>query len=137
MKRKKIAKYGIINDLLYEWYVKCCQTGIYPNRAMLQEEALKMKTELNDSNLGDFKASNGWLEHFKKPFGLRQTRIVGGARDAPITIINGWMEQLPEIIQGYSADDIWNMDESGLFFKAPPDTGLAKRAKAKKQKILG
>ena len=104
---------------------------------MLQEEALKMKTELNDSNLGDFKASNGWLEHFKKPFGLRQTRIVRGARDAPRTIINGWMEQLPEIIQGYSADDIWNMDESGLFFKAPPDTGLAKRAKAKKQKILG
>ena len=43
---------------------------------MLQEEALKIKAELNDSNLGDFKASNGWLERFKKCFGLRQTRIV-------------------------------------------------------------
>ena len=35
------------------------------------------------------------------------------------------MERLPEIIQSYSADYIWNMDESGLFIKA--DTGFAKK----------
>ena len=81
MKRKKIAKYGIINHVLYEWYIKCCQAGIYPNGVMLQEEALKIKTEINDSDLGDFKASNGWLEHFKKRFSLRQTRIVGEGFD--------------------------------------------------------
>ena len=66
---------------------------------MLQEKALKLKTELNDSNLGDFKASNGWLEHLKKRFGLIQTRMVGEAGDVPITTIKAWMEQLPEIIQ--------------------------------------
>ena len=66
MKRKMIAKYDIINNVLYEWYIKCCQEGIYPDRAVLQEQAFKIKTELNDSNLGDFKASNGWLERFKK-----------------------------------------------------------------------
>ena len=81
MKRKKIAKYGIINHVLYEWYIKCCQAGIYPNGVMLQEEVLKIKTEINDSNLGDFKASNGWLEHFKKRFSLRHTRIVGEGFD--------------------------------------------------------
>ena len=68
MKRKEIAKYGTINDVLYEWYIKCCQVVIYSDGAMLQEQALKIKTELNESNLGDFKASNGWLEHFKKHF---------------------------------------------------------------------
>ena len=66
MERKKIEKYGIINDVLLEWYIKCCQGGIFPDRAMLQKEALKIKNILNESNLGDFKASNGWLEHFKK-----------------------------------------------------------------------
>ena len=53
-----------------------------------QKEALKVKAELNDSNLGDFKASNGWLEHFKKCFGLRQTRIVGEVGDVLITTIH-------------------------------------------------
>ena len=118
MKRKKIKKSGIINDVLYEWYIKCCQAGIYPDGAMLQEEALKIKTELNDSNLGDFKASNEWLEHFKKRFGLRQTRIVGEAGDVPTTTIKAWMGRCSEIIQRYSTDDIWHMGESGLFFKA-------------------
>ena len=37
------------------------------------------------------------------------------------------MERLPEIFQSYFADDIWNMDESGVFFKALPDIGLAKK----------
>ena len=79
--------------------------------------------------MGDFEASNGWLEHFKKRFGLRQTRIVGEEWNVPITTIKAWMERLPENIQGYSADDIWNMDESGLLFKALPDAGLAKKIK--------
>ena len=78
---------------------------------MLWEEALKIKTELNDSNLGDVKASNGWLEYFKKRFGLRQTRIVGEAGDIPITTIKAWLERLPENIQGYSADDILYMQK--------------------------
>ena len=41
---------------------------------MLQEESLKIKSELNDSDLEDIKASNRFLEHFKKRFGLRQSR---------------------------------------------------------------
>ena len=81
---------------------------------------------------GTLKPFNGWLEHFKKRFGLRQTRTVGEAGDVPITTIKAWMESLPEIFQGYSADDIWNMDESGLFFKALPDTGLGNKLKSVK-----
>ena len=69
---------------------------------------------------GILKVSNGWLQHFKKRFGLRQIRIVGEAGDVPITIIKAWMKRLPEITQGYFADYIWNMGESGLFFKALP-----------------
>ena len=78
---------------------------MYLDGVMLQE-ALKIKTELNDSNLDDFKVSNGWLEHFKKRSGLRQTRIVGEVGDVLITVIKAWMQRLPEIIQGYSADGI-------------------------------
>ena len=45
------------------------------------------------------------------------------------------MERLPEIIQGYSANNIPNMNESGLFFKALPDNGLAKKLKSVKAVI--
>ena len=69
-------------------------------------DRLKIKTELTDSNLEDFKASNVWFENFKKRFDLRQTKIVGEAGDVPITTIKAWMEWLSEIIQVYSADYI-------------------------------
>ena len=49
-------------------YIKCCQAGIYLDGVMLQEEALKINTKINNSNLGDFKASSGWLEQFNKRF---------------------------------------------------------------------
>ena len=45
--------------MLYEWYIKSYQAGIYPGGGMLQIEALKVQTELTDSNLGDFEASDG------------------------------------------------------------------------------
>ena len=63
--KERSSKVCIIKDVLYERYIKCCQAGIYLDGAMLQEEALNIRTELNHSNLGDFKASNEWLEHFK------------------------------------------------------------------------
>ena len=87
MKRKKIGQYGIINDMLYERYIKCCQAGIYLDGAMVREQALKIKTELNDSNSGNFKAFNGWLEEFKRRFGLRQTRTIREAGNVPTTTI--------------------------------------------------
>ena len=33
-------------NVLYEWYIKCCQARISTDGAMLQEEALKITTEL-------------------------------------------------------------------------------------------
>lgn len=33
-------------------------------------------------------------------------------------------ERLPDILQGYSAEDIWNLDETGCFWRALPDKGF-------------
>ena len=40
------------------------------------------------------------------------------------------MEGTPEIIHGYKPEDVWNMDESGCFWKALPDKGFAQKGKA-------
>ena len=39
------------------------------------------------------------------------------------------MGRLRELCKGYQLKDIWNMDESGCFFKARPSKGLAQRGK--------
>ena len=43
--------------------------------------------------------------------------------------VTSWNERLPEIVGKYSTDDIWNMDETGVFWQALPDSGFGQRGK--------
>ena len=43
--------------------------------------------------------------------------------------VDSWKERLPELVAGYSRDDIWNIDETGLFWKALPDRGFGVKGK--------
>ena len=42
-KRSRPGKYKVINDILYEWYQKCCSSNFYPNGPLLKEEAMEIK----------------------------------------------------------------------------------------------
>ena len=42
-KRNCHGKYHKINEILFEWYKRCCAANIYPNGAMLKEEAMAIK----------------------------------------------------------------------------------------------
>ncbi len=51
-------------------------------------------------------------------------KISGESGDVEGVTIDSWKERLPELVEGYSTDDIWNMDETGLFWRALPDKGF-------------
>ena len=42
------------------------------------------------------------------------------------------MERINKLTEGYSLNNIWNMDESGCFFKSLPDKGLVEKGKQAK-----
>ncbi len=53
-----------------------------------------------------------------------RNEISGESGDVEGVTIDSWKERLPELVEGYSTDDIWNMDETGLFWRALPDKGF-------------
>ena len=53
----------------------------------------------------------------------------GESGDVQGPTVESWKERLLEIITGYARDDIWNMDETGLFRKALPDRGFGVKEK--------
>ena len=69
-----------------------------------------MKKKIIETNpeLDGFHASNWWLESFKTTYGIRETTkiISGEAGDEPITTVKTWMEKLPELVKGYSLEDV-------------------------------
>lgn len=40
-------------------------------------------------------------------------------------VVEDWLQKIPQIIDNYSAYEIWNLDESGLFYRALPDRTVA------------
>ena len=72
----------------------------------------------------NFKASRGFLDRFKKRYKIRSRKFAGEAADCPDT--QEWLTmRLPELLMGYRAKDIYNADETALFFKLTPDRTFA------------
>ena len=99
------------------------------NGPMLQEEALEISKRLDSANFEQFRASSGWLEKWKATYGIVNRLVEGESGEVQEQTIESWMERLREICIGYRLQDIWNMDETGCFFRALPDKTFSERDK--------
>ena len=87
----------------------------------MKEKALEIAGCLD---CDEFKTSNGWLDCWKKRYNVRQMQVSGESGDVSGATVDSWKKRLPHILQGYSAEDIWNLDETGCFWRALPDKGF-------------
>ena len=62
-KKKRKGQFNEINEILSEWFKKCCAAIIYPDGPMLK--AMEIKKCLDKIEFKNFTASNGWLEKRK------------------------------------------------------------------------
>ena len=78
-------------------------------------------------SIEDFHQSDGWLSGFKKRHGLHQFKKQGEASSAPSdeSIENDRLA-LQQFLKSYDPEDIWNGDETGLFWKMEPSRVLAR-----------
>ena len=87
------------------------------NGGLLKAEALAIAKELK---LNDFTASNGWLDSSSTRHQLRFSTLHGESADVE-NVCNQWRDQLPRLCAGYALEDIWNVDEIGIFFRSVPN----------------
>ncbi|KZT59276.1 DDE-domain-containing protein, partial [Calocera cornea HHB12733] len=69
--------------------------------------------------------SNGWLQHFKEQHNLKEWHFHGEAGLVPPADVNSAVQHLCTLTNQFAPEDIFNMDESGLNDRMPPDQGLA------------
>ncbi|CAB4487874.1 unnamed protein product [Rhizophagus irregularis] len=80
-------------------------------------------------SIEDFYHSEGWLGGFKKRHGLRQFKKQDEAESAPSAeSIERDRFALQQLLAPYNPEDIWNGDETGLFWKMEPSRVLARNS---------
>ena len=62
--------------------------------------------------------SNGWLDHFKTRNGLKNMKRHGEAASISLAAVDAERKHIQQLIDkyGYELRDIFNMDETGLFY---------------------
>src|SRR6266542_4300441 len=93
----------------------------YQHRAILNDAILIKKAKLLASGLeipeNALQFSSGWLQGFKKRNGIRQQKFQGEAASADQTAIIEALPLLREKCANYPPERIYNMDETGLFYR--------------------
>ena len=125
-KRVRESKFSDVNEALYEWFRLAVSKNMFPDGRILCEKAKEIAERLG---FEDFKASNGWLDRWKKRHHIKQMAVSGESGDVSGATVDSWKERLPHIPEGYSPEDIWNLDETGCFWRALPDKSFGQRTK--------
>lgn len=113
-----------LDEVLFEWFTAQRAKNIAISGPLLQEKARQIAEDLG-SLPSEFKASNGWLEKFRRRHMIVHKQISGESASVDMLTTEEWKNRLPSILRGYDIEDVYNVDETGLLFKAMPDKSLA------------
>uniref|UniRef100_UPI00358F3C65 tigger transposable element derived 5-like n=1 Tax=Myxine glutinosa TaxID=7769 RepID=UPI00358F3C65 len=117
-KHLKTAKDGSLDDSLYEWFVQARSEGLPISGPILKAQAEKFDKQINGET-SQFKASNGWLDRFKRRHEISQVLVSGEIRSADSAIASEYPAQLKTLLEegGYVEKQVYNCDETGLCYK--------------------
>lgn len=111
-----------IDELTWRWFQGVRSKNTPVSGPLIQEQARIYAEQLHKD---DFKASNGWLSRFKIRHNISSAILSGERASVDLATVDSWRSRLPEITKDYALKDIYNMDETGLFFRALPEKSLA------------
>jgi hypothetical protein len=131
--RSKVVKFPELEEMLREWFLKSEKTTIISD-AMIVEKGKEIPKSLNMSE-GSLNFSNGWLHSFKTRNKIKQIKTHGESGSVNTEDIEKYFPELVSLIANYDAKDIYNFDETALFFRMEPDRTLdSKLIEEKKEK---
>jgi hypothetical protein len=111
----------------YNWVITMQENG-----ATLSDDLVVATTKRfyalqpRDPSAKELQFSNGWVDKFKKQFDIKGYTCRG--KDASVDTseaVLSRMEDIKAIVFEYNKDDVFNMDETGLFYRLQPNRTLA------------
>lgn len=121
MKRNKKCKFDKLNDAVLLFVKQVKSINLPLSGDMVKEKAMIFASKFGVNN---FKASNGWLTKFKNRHNISLKKMCGESADVKDSDVEDWKINLKILIRDYDPKNIFNADETGLFYKCMPDKTL-------------
>ncbi|UYV82304.1 hypothetical protein LAZ67_21001670 [Cordylochernes scorpioides] len=125
LKRDRDGEFPEIEEALFRWIRQANAMKLAINGNILKEKAILLALKMGQDN---FEASNGWLEKFKARRNIAFKRLHGEAGSVDANSVATWKGGIiPSLLAKYSPQDIFNADETGLFYKLLPNQTMTIR----------
>uniref|UniRef100_H3A9I7 HTH CENPB-type domain-containing protein n=1 Tax=Latimeria chalumnae TaxID=7897 RepID=H3A9I7_LATCH len=124
-KRKREGKDPEVDHALLMWFQRASIKGLPLNGPILKAKAESLACNLSRS---DFFATDEWFSCWKVCHNIVYKRIHGELKTADLEGTDYWSKtKLQELLSSYNTEDIYNMDEMGLYYCATPDGSMVFR----------
>jgi hypothetical protein len=122
---------GNVDQALLEWFKVQRNAGFPINGLILKVQAEKFAKQLWHEN---FTCNNRWLDCFKNRNNIVYAKVSGEALSVDSKTASEWVKSVwVECQQGYSEEDIYTADETGVFYNIIPNSTF----KFKDEKCVG
>ncbi|UYV61236.1 hypothetical protein LAZ67_1003996 [Cordylochernes scorpioides] len=132
---KDVKKFSQVKNPLYEnvdkavniWYESQRLSGVPIRGIELQTAASHFASKLNNPT---FKASGGWLSRYRARHNLKNKKVVEEALSADEDAANRFKDDFHKLMtdEKYEQFQIYNVDETGVYWKSLPDNSQVKNA---------
>lgn len=127
-------KFEDVNEATYKWFTEMREKhGEIPiSESIICGKAIKFANMLK---ITGFKASKGWLRCWKERNSLKvyavsnlcfytSVQVCGERRDVPLGDVEQFLQNLPLILSEYDSKNVFNADETALYYKCLPGRTL-------------
>ncbi|XP_061164992.1 tigger transposable element-derived protein 6-like [Saccostrea echinata] len=120
-KRHRSAHYADMESALFMWFSNARAQNIPISVEILKTKAKQFGTEMG---ITGFSYSNGWLSRFKMRHGISSQIISGESAGVDPQLISDGRQKAASVIKNYELKNVFNIDETGLFYRLLPDRSL-------------
>ncbi|KAF0701223.1 Aste57867_8297 [Aphanomyces stellatus] len=128
-----------VEQSVLQWVLRCEKIGVCITGDIIRERAQVVCDQLNISPEGRLAFSRGWLYKFQRKHGLSCKYQHGEAGSVPQEVVDEGRQETLQETSGYSPSNVYNMDETGLFYCLSPHRSITRNrvpgTKASKKRI--
>lgn len=126
-KRLRKCSTDAVDQRLLTWMLGARASNLCITGAILQQKAQEIANELG---LSDWVCSDAWISRWKTRHAISLKQVSGEGNSVDMTVVTDFQTNvLPKILQNYAPKDVFNADETALFWRAQPTKTLELKGK--------